>query len=199
MVFYNEQTLLNCDKIENIPMEEYQACSIVKERSSQQEESDSEYEDDEEEPDQDPQQEEDAEQGEDESETQTEEKKEEVKSPEEETKEEAKSQKEEWNGKWDDKFYAVLFAPTSKKTNLKILKFIRVEKLDKNKNTEQKWQLDDQANQIIQEIKGNQIEVGELFRNAYWNDNDNIYFFTDQRFLVLGKENLDMISQFRYK
>jgi hypothetical protein len=23
MVFYNEQTLLNCDKIENIPMEEY--------------------------------------------------------------------------------------------------------------------------------------------------------------------------------
>ena len=38
-----------------------------------------------------------------------------------------------------------------------------------------------------------------MFRNAYWNDNDKIYFFTDQRFLVLEKEKLDMISQFTFK
>ena len=87
----------------------------------------------------------------------------------------------------------MLFAPTSKKTSLKILKFKKSEEADK-KTGLFNWKLDENANSNIQVIEGNQIEVGELFRNAYWNNNDKIYFFTDKRFIVLEKEKLDIIS-----
>ena len=76
MIFYNEQTLLNCDKYDKIEMDEYQACSIVKERDENQENSDSEYEEDEEEAEQPEKEEEIAEEEEEEPEKQIEQKQE---------------------------------------------------------------------------------------------------------------------------
>ena len=40
--------------------------------------------------------------------------------------------------------------------------------------------------------------MGELYRNSYLNNNEVIYFFTDKRFIVLDKQELNILSQSRY-
>ena len=52
--------------------------------------------------------------------------------------------------------------------------------------------------QNIKPLEGNQIEMGELFRNSFLNNNEVIYFFTDKRFMVLDKESLEITSQMRF-
>ena len=43
------------------------------------------------------------------------------------------------------------------------------------------------------------MEVGEFYRNAFWNNNDNIYFFTDRRFLLLDKADLNILNQIEFE
>ena len=70
-----------------------------------------------------------------------------------------------------------------------MLKFKR----DEENGKTSKWKLE--INSDIEIIEGNQLEVGELYRNAFWNiSSDKIYFFTDRRFLLLDKTDLRILK-----
>ena len=42
------------------------------------------------------------------------------------------------------------------------------------------------------------MEVGEFYRNSFWFNNDKIYFFTDRRFLLLDKVDLNILNQVEF-